>query len=66
MCESERLQCFDLKDVCDQCKDADFTSFIPPMKTCKRFIESNLHCIKRVVMVLTSDSRKVTSNVYLS
>ena len=53
--ESECRQCIDLKDVCDQCKDADFMSYIPPMRPCKRCIESNLQCIKQVVMVLTSD-----------
>ena len=29
--------------------------YIPPMKPCKRCIESHLQCVKRVVMVLTSD-----------
>ena len=53
LCESEYL-----KDVCDQCKDAGFTSYIPPMKPCKRCIESNLQCIKRVVMILTSDCKE--------
>ena len=53
--ESEYRQCIDLKDVCDQCKDADFTSYIVPMRPCKRCIESNLQCIKRLAMVLTSD-----------
>ena len=55
LCESKCRQCIDLKDVWDQRKDADFTSYIPPMRSCKRCIESNLQCIKRVVMVLTSD-----------
>ena len=55
LCESECDQCIDLKDVCDQCKDADFMSYILPMRPCKRCIESNLQCIKRVVMILTSD-----------
>ena len=27
LCESECRQCIDLKDVCDHCKDADFTSY---------------------------------------
>ena len=55
LCESESRQCIYLKDVFDQCKDADFTSYIPPMRPCKRCIESNLQCIKRVVMAITSD-----------
>ena len=50
LCELECHQCTDLKDVCDQCKDADFLSYIPPMRPCKRCIESNLHCIKRVMV----------------
>ena len=58
LCESECRQCIDLKDVCDQCKDAGFTYYIPPMKLCKRCIESNLQCIKRVVMILTSDCKE--------
>ena len=53
--ESECRQCIDLKDFCDQCKDAGFTSYIPPMRPCKKCFEKNLHCIKGVVMVLTSD-----------
>ena len=48
--ESKCRQCIDLKDVCDQCRDADFTSYIPPMRPCKRCIESNLQCIERVVL----------------
>ena len=35
LCESECRQCIDLKGVCDQCKDAGFTSYIPPMRPCK-------------------------------
>ena len=54
-CESECRQCIDLKYVCDQYKDADFTPYISPMRPCKRCIESNLQCIKQVVMVLTPD-----------
>ena len=42
LCESKCRQCIDLKDVWDQRKDADFTSYIPPMRSCKRCIESNL------------------------
>ena len=54
-CKGECRQCIDLKGVCDHCEDADFTSYIPPMRPCKGCIESNLQCIKRVVMVLTFD-----------
>ena len=41
LCESKCCQCIDLKDVCDQCEDADFTPYMPLMRPCKRFIESN-------------------------
>ena len=44
---SECRQCIDLKDVCNQCKDADFTSCIPPIRPWKRCIESNLQCLNK-------------------
>ena len=45
-----------MKDVCDEYKDDEFTSYVPLMiRSCKRCIESNLQCIKQVAMVLTSD-----------
>lgn len=55
LCEIKCRQCIDLKDVCDQCNDADLTYYILPTKPCKRYTESNLQCIKQVVMVLSSD-----------
>ena len=58
LCESECYQCIDWKDVCDQCKDAHFTSYVSRMRPSKRWIECNLQCVKWVVMILTSDCEK--------
>ena len=46
LCESECRQCIDLKDVFEQCKDADFTPYIPRIRPWKRCIENNLQFIK--------------------
>ena len=64
--ESECRHCIDLKGFCDQCKDAAFKSYIPPMRPCKNYIEKNLHCIKGVVMVLTSDWEEGNNHICLS
>ena len=57
--ECECHQCIDLKGICDQCKDGDFKSYIPPIWPCKRCIEviytSIKVSIKRVILALTTD-----------
>ena len=55
ICNSFCQQCFDLKDVCIDCKGKGYISHIPSVRACKVCVDSKIRCVKRVIVALTVD-----------
>ena len=55
LCESACNECLQIEEVFDQCKIKGFISHIPSVRPCEYCMEHDMVCVKRVVMILTSD-----------
>ena len=55
ICDSCCQQCLDLKDVCINCKEKGYVSYIPSVRACKVCVDSKIKCVRRVIVALAVD-----------
>ena len=55
MCHSVCDTCLALKEVCNECEEKGHVSYIPSVRACKRCLDQNKLCSRRVILGLTTD-----------
>ena len=55
MCHSVCDTCLALKGVCNECEEKGHVSYIPSVRACKRCLDQNKLCSRRVILALTTD-----------
>lgn len=54
-CQSFCQTCFEMKDVCEECKGKGQVSHHPSLRACRTCLDQNEECIRRTIFVATAD-----------
>ena len=54
-CQSFCQTCFEMKDVCEECKGKGQVSHHPSLRACRTCLDQNEECIRRAIFVATAD-----------
>ena len=54
-CQSFCQTCFEMRDVCEECKGSGQVSHHPSLRACSTCLSQNEECIKRAIFVATAD-----------
>lgn len=65
-CNSFCKDCYDAGSLCSNCMDEGQTSIYPALRACQKCVKDNLKCIKRAVLVLTTDCEEGNKQMFLA
>ena len=54
-CQSFCQTCFEMRDVCEECKGTGQVSHHPSLRACSTCLSQNEECVKRAIFVATAD-----------
>ena len=66
ICESYCKNCYKNKELCSPCIEDGQISIFPSVRICKRCIAQGRQCIRRAVLVITTDSEEGNKQMFLS
>ena len=66
ICESYCKNCYKNKELCSPCIEDGQISIFPSVRICKRCIAQGRQCIRRAVLVITTDSEEENKQMFLS
>ena len=66
ICESYCKNCYKNKELCAPCIEDGQISIFPSVRICKRCIAQSRQCIRRAVLVITTDCEEENKQMFLS
>ena len=66
ICESYCKNCYKNKELCAPCIEDRQISIFPSVRICKRCIAQGWQCIRRAVLVITTDCEEENKQMFLS